>query len=72
VLLFIAKSLKIFHSLHYWPALEPHYAPVPQEASVGHVQTISTDVKTKKYKVIDIIESYKFYLRRSSFDTVQK
>ena len=31
-------------SLHYRPALEPHYATAPQEASVEHVQTISTDV----------------------------
>ena len=30
--------------LHYRPAQEPHYAPVPQEASIGHVQTISADV----------------------------
>ena len=28
--------------LHYRHVLEPHYAPGPQEASVGHVQTIST------------------------------
>ena len=30
-------------SLHYRPAQEPHYAPAPQEAFVGHVQTISAD-----------------------------
>jgi len=29
---------------HYRPALEPNYAPTPQEASVGYVQTISIDV----------------------------
>ena len=27
----------------YRPAQEPHYAPAPQEAFVGHVQTISAD-----------------------------
>jgi hypothetical protein len=31
-------------SLHYRPGLAPHYTPVPQEASSGHDQTISTGV----------------------------
>ena len=31
-------------SLHYRPAQEPHYAPAPQEAFVGHVQTNDTHV----------------------------
>ena len=34
----------LYPSLHYRPAQEPHYAPALQEASVGHVQTISADV----------------------------
>ena len=31
----------LYPSLHYRPAQEPHYAPAPQEAFVGHVQTMS-------------------------------
>ena len=37
----LGLHLPIFTLLH---TLEPHYAPAPQEASVGHVQTILTDV----------------------------
>jgi hypothetical protein len=40
----MSSLVVIYLHSHYWIVLLPHYEPVPPRASVGYVQTISSDV----------------------------